>query len=790
MLLDKSWMNKRGTADYIIGVQTFIDFVRKNANGRSCFPCPCTHCKNCRGQMDVDIINLHLLQNGIQQNYVFWRHHGEKENFSEESIPISKSIDAQEAENLSNPRLENLINDVYNVHMNEVEFAPDDVDGVENEIPRPNVQESNKYRFFKEMASEPLYTGCPEGKTVLSTIIELQNLKARYGWTGISVTALLEWLQTLFKDGSKLPKNYPNMKNMIKDLGMECETIHACKNGCILYRKEYENLNKCPKCGFGRYKLAIGDEIRTTKKFRKEPAKFVKYFPLIPRLKRFFSIPWIGEAMTWHQKANSDGNLMRHPCDSAQWDSVKINWPEFAADARNIRLAISTDGFNPHATLSSTYSCWPVILAPLNLPPSLCMKREFCLLSLLISGPKGPGKNFDIFLQPLLEELQVLWENGVLTWDAFTKSTFRMKAMLLWGVHDFPAYGIMSGCTVHGYKACPVCANDIDSTRLGDSSSVYYHGYRRFLKLDHKFRNDKRFNKKIEIRTPPRRLSGAEVEQKVVVTLEKNERKRLKKIACGKRRRKISIESTAVDEEGTSEDESTHVAPWSRRSILFNLPYWKFLEVRHNIDVMHTEKNVTEHILNTLMSVKNKSKDVIQGRKEFKKLGVKKNMWVVEDEETRKISMPKLPYTLSKKEKFEFCEVLKNLKLPTSFSSNLSKCVSVQPPELRGLKSHDYHVIMQLLPVLFRNSFQNNKGIRNVIQRISLFFKILCAKVINKEELKQAQKALVEALCILEKEFPPSFFVISVHLMIHLSEEAIACGPVRFRWMYPFERYI
>jgi len=129
------------------------------------------------------------------------------------------------------------------------------------------------------------------------------------------------------------------------------------------------------------------------------------------------------------------------------------------------------------------------------------------------------------------------------------------------------------------------------------------------------------------------------------------------------------------------------------------------------------------------------------------------------------------------------------LKLPSGFSSNLSNLVTIQPPELRGLKSHDYHVIMEhLLPLLLRDAFKNDKPLRISIQRISLFFKILCAKVINKVELQLAKKALLEAMCILEKEFPPSFFVISVHSIIHLADEAMACGPVRFRWMYPFER--
>ncbi|XP_062112469.1 uncharacterized protein LOC133823624 [Humulus lupulus] len=36
--------------------------------------------------------------------------------------------------------------------------------------------------------------------------------------------------------------------------------------------------------------------------------------------------------------------------------------------------------------------------------------------------------------------------------------------------------------------------------------------------------------------------------------------------------------------------------------------------------------------------------------------------------------------------------------------------------------------------------------------------------------------------------FPPSFFDIMIHLMVHLVREAKLCGPVWARWMYPFER--
>ena len=43
-------------------------------------------------------------------------------------------------------------------------------------------------------------------------------------------------------------------------------------------------------------------------------------------------------------------------------------------------------------------------------------------------------------------------------------------------------------------------------------------------------------------------------------------------------------------------------------------------------------------------------------------------------------------------------------------------------------------------------------------------------------------------LCQLEMYFPPSFFDIMVHLIVHLVREIRICGPVFLRWMYPIER--
>ena len=85
-------------------------------------------------------------------------------------------------------------------------------------------------------------------------------------------------------------------------------------------------------------------------------------------------------------------------------------WYEFVMDSSNLRLGLATDGFNPFSNMSSRYSCWSVMLVTDNLPPWLCMKKENIMLTLLISGLRQPGNYIDVYLHPLVEDLQHLKE--------------------------------------------------------------------------------------------------------------------------------------------------------------------------------------------------------------------------------------------------------------------------------------------------------------------------------------------------------------------------------------------
>ncbi|XP_074278631.1 uncharacterized protein LOC141602226 [Silene latifolia] len=151
----------------------------------------------------------------------------------------------------------------------------------------------------------------------------------------------------------------------------------------------------------------------------------------------------------------------------------------------------------------------------------------------------------------------------------------------------------------------------------------------------------KPFNGKQELRNPPKILSGKEVYEKVK-NIENNFGKPYKRTNNG--------------------------TLYKKKSIFWDLPYWKHLSVRHCIDVMHVEKNVCDSIIGTLLN-------------------------------------------------------------------------------------------------------------------------IIC-KVVDSDTLNSLQRDVITTMCQLEMFFPPSFFDIMQHLIVHLVREIKICGPVFLRNMYPFERYM
>ncbi|XP_048496335.2 uncharacterized protein LOC125495610 [Beta vulgaris subsp. vulgaris] len=524
-------------------------------------------------------------------------------------------------------------------------------------------KDSKEARIFDNLmrdAEQALYPGC-EKFSKLSFILKLFQIKCMDGMTNKAFTSMLKMYKDVLPEGAHVPLNYYEARKMITDLGFDYEKIEACENDCMLFWKDDASLENCRICD--------------TKRNRASP-KILRYFPLKPRLQKLFMSSKTANDMRWHFeiRVEEDG-VLKHPADGKCWKQFDENHRSFSADCRNVRLGLASDGFNPFGGLRSDYSIWPVVVVVYNLPPRMCMKQPYTILSLLIPGKSGPGNNLDVYLQPLIKELKDLWDYGERTYDASKNEYFQMHTALLWTINDFPAYANLSGWSTKGYKACPCCLSETSSMRLPNNKKCCYMDYRRFLPTDHKWRDSKSFNGKVERRGPPRQLSGDE----------------------------ILVEVSGLDgmKFGKSVTLPKRNDNWKKKSIFFELPYWSTLLLRHNLDVMHIEKNVCDNILCTLLDIEGMSKDTLKARHDLKCVNVMKHLApkLVND----KWHIPPAPYTLSKTQKQKLCKFLEDIKVPDGYSSNISKCINLEKRKISGLKSHDCHVLMeQLLPLAIR----------------------------------------------------------------------------------------
>ena len=108
------------------------------------------------------------------------------------------------------------------------------------------------------------------------------------------------------------------------------------------------------------------------------------------------------------------------------------------------------------------------------------------MLSILILGPKHPGINTNVFLEPLMQEMETLWKEGISIFDAFAQQPFNLRAIIFVTIHDYQTLFVLSG-QIKGRTGCTVCVDGTVSSFLDDSRKVVYLGYcnTRFIK-EHK----------------------------------------------------------------------------------------------------------------------------------------------------------------------------------------------------------------------------------------------------------------------------------------------------------------
>jgi hypothetical protein len=225
---------------------------------------------------------------------------------------------------------------------------------------------------------------------------------------------------------------------------------------------------------------------------------------------------------------------------------------------------------------------------------------------------------------------------------------------------------------------------------------------------------------------------------------------------------------------------------WKKQSIFWELPYWKDLDVCHSIDMMHVEKNTCKSLLETLLNTDEKTRDHGHAQANLKKMGIRPELWL--DDSVKVTELPTPCIILSRHEK-EICGFLKNVKVPSDYSMNVSRLILF--PYLKvapGVKSHNYHVLLtQIIAIGIRNILPVN--VQEAIMNFCFFFNAIDQKVLSEEALESLEKRHYETLCFPEMYFPLAFFEISVHFTTHLIKEIKLLGPVFLHKMSAYERF-
>ena len=95
------------------------------------------------------------------------------------------------------------------------------------------------------------------------------------------------------------------------------------------------------------------------------------------------------------------------------------------------------------------------------------------------------------------------------------------------------------------------------------------------------------------------------------------------------------------------------------------------IELKHNLDVMHIEKNICDSFIGKLLGDPHKSKDTDNAMHDLENLGIKQELHIYEDD--NKLMKPATEYTFSKANQRKFCRFVRSIKFPDGFASNLFK---------------------------------------------------------------------------------------------------------------------
>jgi hypothetical protein len=203
---------------------------------------------------------------------------------------------------------------------------------------------------------------------------------------------------------------------------------------------------------------------------------------------------------------------------------------------------------------------------------------------------------------------------------------------------------------------------------------------------------------------------------------------------------------------------------------------------------MHITNGVFENTINLLLDIIGKMKDGLNAHKDLQALGIREELHP-QERPNGKTYLPPASYTHTNEKKRAIYKCLCGVRVPIGFSTNIKNLPSMSELKVSGYNTHGCHtMLLLLLAIAIR--VVNHPYLKMVITHMCYFFNAISKKVIDVVELDEIHKEMRLTMWQLEMCFPPSFFDMMEHYMIHLVDHVFVLGLTYMHYMYPYERHM
>ncbi|XP_078703166.1 uncharacterized protein LOC144928530 isoform X3 [Branchiostoma floridae x Branchiostoma belcheri] len=267
-----------------------------------------------------------------------------------------------------------------------------------------------------------------------------------------------------------------------------CDSVYTKDQARIALRDRHGNIvgYKSAKCSFvefpahnqRKFRRPCGTVLMKTF-FRKDGRKDVRpkrtfcYRSIVKSLQDLTLRPgFFEDCEKWRNRNVSEG-VYGDIYDGKVWaDFQYYNGKPFLSEPCNLGLMFNIDWFQPYDNVRDSVGVMYLVI--MNLPREQRFLRENIIVIGIIPGPREPARHINAYLNPLIEELKILW-HGVYLSDTSPLGKEMYRAALLCLSSDIPATRKSAGFLGHmANKACSKC---LKAFPRDEDNNVDYSGF-------------------------------------------------------------------------------------------------------------------------------------------------------------------------------------------------------------------------------------------------------------------------------------------------------------------------